>query len=62
MKLEELLDLLKTTFSCAKESGRTVAGVDICGESESGEGRNRAENIEANRRILDCLRNMDNRN
>lgn len=55
LTLDELLFLLKTVLSCAKEAGRAIAGVDICGESESGEGRNSEENIEANRKLLECL-------
>lgn len=56
MKLEELLTLLKTAVSCAKKAGRAIAGVDICGESDSAEGGNSEKNTEANKQLLEYLR------
>lgn len=56
MKLSELTDMLKMIFDCAKENGREVYGVDICGESDAGECVNKEENIKANRELVRCLR------
>lgn len=56
MTLPELLFLLKTVFSCAKETGKELLTVDICGESEGGE--NREENIRANKALLECVSSL----
>lgn len=55
-KLSELLEMVETVLWCGKAAGKTILGVDICGESEGCAGNNKEENKKANRALISCLR------
>ncbi|MCI7449732.1 MULTISPECIES: arginase [unclassified Blautia] len=55
MHLTTLLSGIQTVIECAKENGRSIAGVDICGEADAEAAHENESNDFANEKLLEVF-------
>mgnify|MGYP003504117604 FL=1 len=55
MHLTTLLSGIQTVIECAKENGRSIAGVDICGEADAEAAHETESNDFANEKLLEVF-------